>query len=106
MPDRARRCGRVRPARSTTQKLPDERASTPGRGPGLLRALQEAAVGRSQPCAHPGRSDEYFVDVTPAGVTILMTSGSQRVLTADVRALGIPCLGAQDALAGKTRNPA
>ncbi len=30
-----------------------------------------------------------------------MTSGSQRVLAADVRALGIPCLGAQDALAGK-----
>ena len=51
--------------------------------------------------AHPGWSDEYFVGVTAAGVTILVTSGSQRALAADVRALGIPCLGAQDALAGK-----
>ena len=67
----------------------------------MIARARLAAVGRSQPCAHPGRSDEYFSGVTPAAVTILVTSGSQRVLAADVRALGIPCLGAQDALAGK-----
>ena len=50
----------------------------------------------------PAGQTNIFVGVTPAGVTILVTSESQRVLAADVRALGIPCLGAQDALAGKT----
>ena len=58
-------------------------------------------LGALSPARIPAGQTNIFVGVTPAGVRIIVTSGSQRVLAADVRALGIPCLGAQDALAGK-----
>lgn len=65
------------------------------------RPRKRPVSGALSPRAHPCRSDGDFAGVIPAGVTIQVTSGSRAGLTADLRALGIPRLDAQDALTGK-----